>query len=196
MKIEDNTGDGFGLRINKENRIFASSVTSTESDHNADKGNKYNMNTGDITVTNATETTVFYMRNDNDHPVFITALIYNLGATTGGGGDVVIDVIKNPLTGDIIDNANAVEMNSNQNFGDTSVFTGGVYKGATGETLVDGSKTISTRSASNTGRIFISLGAMILAKGSSMAINYTAPTGNTSQTIQVAASCFIQDIVV
>ena len=154
------------------------------------------MNTGDITITNATTTTVFYLRNDNDHPVFITSFFYNLGATTSGTGDIIMDIIKNPLAGDIIDNANPVEMNSNQNFGVTTEFLGGVYKGATGETVVDGSKTISTRSVTNTGRIVIVLGAMVLAKGSSVAVNYTPPTSNTSQTIQVAATCFIQDIVV
>ncbi len=197
MIIEDGTGDGFSAEVNAEKRLVTSAVTSTESDHNADKGNKFNVNTGDITITDAVKFTALYIKNNSDDPIFITAVIYNLGTTASGSGDVKIDVIRNPTAGDIVTNANDCEMISNQNFGSSLTFTGDAFKGAEGETVVsDGEISISTRSASATGRIVVSLGALVLKKGSSIAINYTPPTGNTSQTVQFAVSSFFQDIVV
>ena len=43
------------------------------------------------------------------------ALIYNLGLSATGAGDVVIDVIRNPTVGAIITNENDMEMISNKN---------------------------------------------------------------------------------
>ena len=66
------------------------------------------------------------------------------------------------------------------------------YKGATSEgVFTDGVITIPTRSASNTGRIVMSLGAIILPKGASLGIDYTPPTSNSSQIVQFAAAVYI-----
>lgn len=196
MKIIDSTGTGLGVKVNAENRLMGSSVTSTEKVHNVDKGNGYNVNTGCITLTSAAKTTVLYIKNDSDCPLFLTSFIYNLGATTCGSGDVVIDINKNPTTGCIICNANDVDINVNQNFGSSLAFTGLAYKGATGETATNGTRAVSTRSVSNTGRIVVDLGAVVLLKGSTISIDYTPPAGNTSQVVQFAVSVFFQNIVV
>lgn len=119
-----------------------------------------------------------------------------MGNTTGGSGDVKIDVLRNPTSGDIISNANNVASGAgteaNQNFGSARTLTGKFYKGASGESAFsDGNMTISTRSASNTGRIFLDLGAIVVPSGSALGIDYTPPTGNTSQIIQIAASVYL-----
>ena len=84
------------------------------------------------------------------------------------------------------------------NYSSTNIMTGLFYKGATGETALGGSDgvAISTRSAANTGRIFISLGAMTLPKGTALGIDYTPATSNTSQICQFAIACHIRDISV
>lgn len=191
--IRDGIGSGKEAKVTSDNRLSTTAVTENEADTATSNGTRYNLNTGTVTLTNATTTTLFYIQNTEDKDLIITALIYNLGATTGGSGDVTIDIIRNPTAGDIITNANNIDINSNQNFGSNRSLSANVYKGATGETAVSGGETtISTLSASNTGRIFISLGAMTLAKGNSLAVNYTPPTGNTSQGIQVAVPCYVK----
>jgi hypothetical protein len=179
-------------RVDGNQRLHVASITEEEKDHANESGEKFNVNTGDITLTNATKTTVLYLKNNDDDPLIVTSLIYNLGNTTSGTGDVVIDIVRNPTTGDIITNKNAVEMESNQNYGSNEVMTIDAYKGATGETAVNGSKSVSTRSASNTGRIVIALGSVRLEKGSSLAVDYTPPTSNTSQICQFAAACYVK----
>jgi hypothetical protein len=189
-------GDGAHVDIN--GHLHVESVNRVEKDHAAKFGWKFNINTGDITLTNATETSVLYIKNTGNDDMVVTALIYNLGATTSGTGDVKIDVIRNPTAGGIITNANNVlagaGVEANQNFGSTNTMTGLFYKGATGESAFsDGDVSVSTRSASNTGRIVVSLGAIEMPKGTALGINYTPPTSNTSQICQFAAAVHIKN---
>jgi hypothetical protein len=188
-----------GCYIDSNQHLHTEAVIRTEKDQAALKGWRFNINTGDITLTNATETSVLYVKNTGDFDLVIDSLIYNLGNTTSGTGDVKIDVVRNPTAGEIITNANNVAMGAgveaNQNFGSTNTMTGLFYKGATGETLLSGGDgdSISTRSSANTGRIVISLGSTTLPKGASIGINYTPPTSNTSQICQFAMAVHVRE---
>jgi hypothetical protein len=107
------------------------------------------------------------------------------------------DLIRNPTAGDIITNTNDAAVgpgvSANQNFGSNNTLTGAFYKGATSEGVVsDGTVSISSRLATNTGRVVISLGAVVLPKGTSIVAQYTPPTGNTSQIVQCAAACYVR----
>jgi hypothetical protein len=190
-----------GAKVDNNQRFWVGSVNEEEKDHacNSSLGQKYNINTGDITLTDATETTLLYIQNTGDDDLVITSLIYNLGNTASGTGDVKIEVMRSEkaMTGDIVTDAQDCEVgpdvSANQNFGSTNTLTGKFYKGDTSDGATSGgSVTISTRSAANTGRIVIALGAMILPKNSSLAVDYTPPTSNTSQTVQAAASCYVR----
>jgi len=188
-----------GAHVDSNQHLHTEAVTRVEKDQADRQGWKFNINTGDITLTNATLTSVLYVKNTANDDIIIDSLIYNLGNTTSGTGDVVISVLRNPDAGSMITNANDVLVGptvvANQNFGSTNLMTGLFYKGATGETALSGGQgtTITTRSSSATGRIFISLGSMTLPKGSSLGINYTPPTSNTSQICQFALACHVRD---
>ena len=195
--IEDPT-TGTGAHVDANQHLHVESVTRDEKDQAAKFGWKFNINTGDITFTNSTKVTVLYIKNTGDYDLVISSLIYNLGTTASGSGDVLIEVKRNPTAGDIIDNTNNVAtgpgVSANMNFGSTETMTGLFYKGAQGETAVSGGDgvAITTRSAANTGRIVISLGAVELPKGSSLSVDYTPPGSNTSQITQFAAACHIK----
>lgn len=194
-----NAGTGDIAKVSNQGRLQTTSITEDIKDHASDTGiaQKYNINTGDITLTNATETSLLYVKNTSTAgDLVITAFIYNLGNSTGGSGDVKIDIIRNPTAGDIVTNANNVAVgpgvSANQNFGSANTLTGSFFKGASGETaFTDGAVSISTRSASFTGRLAIALGSVVIPAGSSIGINYTPPTGNTSQIVQIAAACYM-----
>lgn len=194
-----NGATGDTAKVNPLGYLKVVAVTEPLIDHACDTGiaQKFNINTGDITLTSASKTSLLYIKNTSTlGDLVVTALIYNLGNSTGGSGDVKIDILRNPTAGDIITNANNVAVGTgveaNQNFGAANVLTGQFYKGASGETpFTDGSISIATRSASMTGRIVITLGAVTIPAGSSLGVDYTPPSGNTSQTVQVAASCFL-----
>lgn len=199
-----NAGSGDTAKVTLGNRLSVDSVNEEISNHACDVGieQKYNINTGDVTLTSGAKTSMLYIKNNGTSgPLVITALIYNLGASTGGSGDVLIEVIRNPTAGAIVSNANnvavGVGVSANQNFGSNNIVTADIYKGASGESAFsDGDVTISTRSASSTGRILISLGAVILPQGASLGVNYTPPSGNTSQIVQFAAACYVKTTAV
>ena len=195
LVLRDGVGKGHTAKI-RNGRLFVNGIIEEASEHECESGNKYNLNTGDITISDDSETSVFYLKNNETFDLVVTALIYNLGNTSGGSGDVKIDVIRNPTAGDIITNENQTlvgnGVEANQNFGARTSVTADVWKGASGETkFSDGSVSVSTRSASNTGRVFISLGALILQPGTTLGINYHPPSGNTSQICQFAIACYL-----
>lgn len=186
-------------KVDANRRLQGATISEGEKDHACDSGiaQKYNINTGDLTLTNATKTSVLYIKNTGSYDIVVTSLIYNLGATTSGTGDVLIEVIRNPTAGDIVSNANNVSVgpgvSANQNFGATNTISGNFYKGASGETaFTDGAVSVTTRSSSNTGRIVISLGAVVIPQGIALGVNYTPPTSNTSQKVQFAAACYVR----
>ncbi len=195
-----NAGTGDNAKVTTAGRLKVEAVNEDIKDHACDNGieQKYNINTGDVTLTSGAKTSMLYIKNNGTTgPLVVTSLIYNLGNTTGGSGDVLIEVLRNPTAGDIITNANDVAIgpgvSANQNFGSNNVLSANIYKGASGETpFTTGDVTISTRSASNTGRILISLGAVIIPQGSSIGVNYTPPSGNTSQIVQFAAAVYLK----
>jgi hypothetical protein len=193
--LEDGEGKRHSAKI-RNGRVFTNAITEEAQEHECEAGNKYNINTGDITITNATETSVLYVKNNEKYDLVITNLIYNLGNTTGGSGDIKFDVIRNPTAGDIITNENAtlvgMDRSANQNFGSRKSLVADTYKGASGETkFSDGAVTVTTRSYSPVGRYFITLGALILRRGTTIGINYHPPSGNTSQICQFAIACYL-----
>lgn len=197
--ILKNAATGDTANVTPKGYLRTVSVSENVKDHACDTGieQKYNVNTGDITLTNDSKTSVLYIENESTlGDLVIEAFIYNLGNTAGGSGDVKIDILRNPVTGDIIDNANNVlvggGVEANQNFGSANSLTGKFYKGESGETVLSGGDiTVTTRSPFSTGRLFIGLGALILPRGTSVGIDYTPPSGNTSQTCQFAVSCYL-----
>lgn len=197
--IIKNAATGDTVQVTPKGYLKAVTVAENLKDHACDTGieQKYNINTGDITLTNDSQTSVLFIKNEaTTGDLVLEAFIYNLGNTAGGSGDVKIDILRNPTAGDIVTNANNVlvgaGIEANQNFGSANSLIGKFYKGASGEAvLTDGDVTVTTRSPSNTGRIVISLGALVLPRGTSVGLNYTPPSGNTSQTCQFAVSCYL-----
>ena len=191
-------------KVDKNFRVHTATIQESQTDHASDSGieQKYNINTGDITLTNATLTSVLYLKNTGLNDIVVTALVYNLGASTSGSGDGKITVVRNPDAGDIISNTNNVETGagaeSNSNFKSTNIMTGLFYKGATGETALSGGQGayLNTRLPSPLGRIVIQLGAIHIPTGSSMGINYTPQTSNSSQICQFAVACYVKTALV
>lgn len=195
----DGEGSGREAGVDKRNRVKASSIIETESNYSTSLGLKFNVNTGDITLTNANKTSVLYFKNNDNRDVIVDALIYNLGSSNSGSLDCKIDILRNPTAGDIITNANDVligpDVNANLNFGSSNTLECLAYKGATGEAVLSGGGTvITTRNPVPTGRILISPGGgMILPKGTSLGIDFTPSVGNLSQIVQFALNVYVKE---
>lgn len=191
--LRDGKGSGAEAKVTNDNRLSTAAITETEAVLAASKGERFNLNTGTITLTSANNTTLMYIQNQEDSDLVLQSVVYLLGNSTGGSGNATFNIIRNPTAGGIITNANTININANYNFGSNRTLSANCYKGATGETVVSGGSTLlSTLLSSATGRIFIGLDSIILPKGTSVAVNYTPPTGNTSQAVQVAFAAYVK----
>ena len=185
--------------VDKRNRVISSSISETESNYAVELGLKHNINTGEIILTDANETTVLYIRNNDQRDMYLDAFFLNIGASTGGTGFRRFKWIRNPETGNIIDNANTVEIgiteDSNNNFGSSLKLNADIYKGASGEAPILTPIYARTNDPNPSGRISIIPGGLIILKqGNSVALNYTPPAGNTSQVCEFGANAYLKEI--
>jgi archaellum component FlaG (FlaF/FlaG flagellin family) len=175
------------------NRLKTESVTQDESKLSTINGTGFNINTGNITLTNATKTAVLYLKNTGDNDIIVDKLFYILGTTTGGAGNLFVEVLRNPSAGTIVSGATSVSINVNRNFGSNNTISALAYKGATGSTFTDGADAIGTIaqvSSTQGSTIQVTAGSIVLKKGASLGINITPPVGNTSMICQFALEVY------
>ena len=188
--IKDGTGTGklAGVTIDNQLKTLASSSGTDVAANNA--GNAYNINSGIINLTDALETSILYIKNNETLDIFISAIVVGLWNSANGDGlDVVTTFIRNPTTGDIIDNTNAAPIISNRNFGSSNSLSADVYIGASTETKTNGSSHILAR-VTEESRSFFSINEFI-PKGASFGVNITPPTGNDGMNVYAAVICHL-----
>ena len=193
MIVNDGTGTGNKAKVHS-NRLFTSSVIQDISGFSAKAGDSYNINTGDITLTTATISAGLYLKNNEDRNLVIKTLIFLLGNSTGGTGDLVVSVLRNPTVGTIVSGASNVDILSNRNYGSSQILSVDAYKGAEGNTFTDGETSFLSRLAGDSRFYLINTGDLILVKGSSIGIQVTPQASNTSMTIQLALSVYLEEV--
>ena len=188
MIIEDGTGTGRTAKIDTNNRLNTFSVTLDEDIQSTTDGTAYNFNTGNITLTDAVDTPVAYLKNTTDGNPFAISLIAAgfKDATSGAATDLnEITIVRNPTAGTIISEAKTTNvMNENRNFGSSTTFGGVFYKGETGDTFTDGDDIIQFY-AGDMARFAASIN-LVLNKGDSIGIRVEPPASNTSMVCYAA----------
>lgn len=193
MIITDGKGTGYQAQVNTKGQLETCSVTLVQSSQASNDGDSYNINTGVMTLTSANKSAVLYVKNNETKPILIDALFYLVGNSTGGTGDMLITVLRNPTTGTVVSDATAAEMAGvNRNFGSSKTLDADIYKGGEGKTLTDGDKVIESIFNQVPTRAVISAGAIVLPKGSSIGIEVTPATLNTSLDVEFAISCYLE----
>ena len=188
-KIEDGTGLGFDARVDENNRIHVHSVNVTEVVHAAEQGLAYNLNTGQISVTN--DATLIYFKNNETRDFVISAIaVGNDGGATYSTRPL-ITVVRNPTGGDLISDQTDVDMNQNRDFGSSRVLNTDAYKGKVGGTLTGGND-IAILQSTTGGRDFFTLD-FVLTEGSSIGLTYTANISSGTSLIYVALVGYLRD---
>ena len=178
--------DGKPVVVTIEGELKVRSVQLGDEQHSIEESKTWNITTGQITLTDANPTVVQFIKNTTfEGNLIIPLYIFLTEPSTGGsGGDVKVEIIRNPTSGDIITNANkGIEVH--QNFGGTKPFPGDHFKGATSEGAVTGQQTndIMRSRMSDDDRLLLGI-ITYLPQGAAVAIQITPPTGNTSMVIE------------
>ena len=191
-QIEDGSGKGYKQKVNANNQAYTFATTTDESDQATKTGRSYNINTGIIDLTDAADTPVLYVKNNETEDLHITAIAVGIGPSTGGSGGIpVITVTKNPTAGTIVSGGTAVDVNSNRNYGSASTLTVDAYKGATGNTMTDGTDHLIIYQGAG-GRAFATIDE-VLPTGTSIGVKIDPQASNTSMEIYAALICHLED---
>ena len=193
MILTDGSGKNYDAKVDRFYRLHVDAVTRFQDGQAALQSNSYNINTGSINLTSANESAILYIKNNETLPLIIKEIIIIAGSSTNGTGDATITITKNPSTGTIISGASAVETNSNRDFGSTKSLTADVYKGAEGNTITNGTSFASTTRSTFTAPINFDASIIVLRQGNSISVEFTPPSGNTSQNVRVAVVAFIEN---
>jgi hypothetical protein len=193
--IESGAGQPNRAKVDSDLRLWTRAATESSEIVHTKLGYAFNINTGDITVTNATKVTLLYIKNTGTKDIIISTVIYLTGNSTNGTAatDFLWTAIVNPTAGDIIDNTNAVGMNTNRKPGSSNTLTANAYKGAVGETAVTGGTDLFGTRLASSGRTLVPI-SIVLSQSQSIAFDFTAKTSNTNCIVQAAVACYEQNL--
>jgi len=191
--IEDGKGTGTKAGVDNNNLLETHAYTEDYKEYILENnGTAFNINTGLITLTSASISSVLYMENTGEENMIVPKLIYLMGNSTGGSGDIIISIYKNITAGTIIDGASDVEMLHSRNLGISAPPEGNIYKGAEGNTGTGGTKIISTIVSGPT-KVIIDVGNIVMPRGKNICVELTPQTGNTSMGMMVVAEMWIRN---
>ena len=176
--------------VDSNGRILVEAVTLPVGFYETEVGAAFNINTDTITLTTANQSACIYVKNNETEDLVIENLIYILGNSTGGTGDLRIEVLRNPTAGTIVSTATAVPIIENRNFGSSKVLNVTAYKGTEGATFTDGTLAITTILGGAGQRIGLNIGDIVVPNGASIGINITPQASNTNMDLMLAFSCY------
>ena len=181
FQIQDGTGTSRKAKVTELNRILVDSITEERAVYNSiEVGNTFVTSTNFLSFTGVTgqENGVLYIKNDSDKKM----LVHHIKLWSGTANQLTkISVYKNPTTGTLISSAIAADV-QNINFGSSNDYEGLAYQGnGTFLTVTNGN--VFGRHYLGVGNqqmlMFMWNGAVVLDKGSSLAVTCEPPNGVT-----------------
>ena len=181
FQIQDGTGSSRKAAVSNLNRILVDSITEERAVYNSiEEGNTFVVSTNFLSITGVTgqEDGILYLKSNSDKKM----LIHHIKLWAGTASQFAkINVYKNPTTGTLISTAIDADV-QNINFGSSNEYEGLAYQGnGTNLTVTNGS--VWGRHYLGVGNqqmlMFMWSGAVVLEKGSSLAVTAEAPNGVT-----------------
>ena len=182
--------DGQALMVGPRGEILTTSTTRSFKEYASRNGDGYNI-VFDTTLTSAASSALIYIKNqDTSYSLVLDSLLISAGTSTGGSGLSELATYYSPTGGTIISDATALT-SVNRNAGNTTPISAIVYSGGTGKTATGGTVTYKGFMSSS----FATEGSgLTLPNGTSIALVYTPPTGNTSQRVLATVICYFDKI--
>jgi len=195
MAIIESGKSGDTMEVDSKNRAHVLAVVIDEALEANGSGDAFNINTGAITLTNATDSAVLYVQNNETRDLHIRAIAIGMKTSTGGAAADMAEVtiVRNPTGGDIITDASAVAINSNRNYGSPKTLSVDAFKGDVDKTLSGGEDHLFIFQNDGS-RLFASIDE-ILTKGTAIGIKIKPPASNTSMVVYAALICHLNEML-
>ena len=186
MKIEDAGGSGRGARVDADKRLLVSAVNETEQLEAAIRGEAFQIGSGKVTLTSASESAVLYLKNNEKKDLVITAVNVTSSKQTGSSDGVFTAVVYKSGTGlSAGTSASAV----NNNFGSNKLLDVDITQGQEAATVTNG--TAIGAFYIQEAEFFNTDLAWILPKGSTVALSILPGASNSSMTVTVTLEAHI-----
>ena len=185
--IRDGKGRGYLAQVNADNQLVTRAATNAQRLISTIDGQYYEAITGKITLTDATETGIIYLKNTitTDLVIVVDRVFYDIWTSTGGSGaDGSLYYFKNPT----VTGGTTIEP-TNTNFQSTGGSIGTFLKSLT---TITGTKWWSAYITDKTSAS-IEEGRIVIPAGGSFGISVAAPTGNTSMDISINIAFYYLD---
>lgn len=167
--IQDGTGKGYLVKVDSENRIIARSVVQSEFDNSTSESNAFNINTEFLTITNATETPILYIKNNEDHDLIVEAWFIGTDVAVGSATrQSIMRVHSNPTGGTIISSGSNLSA-INRSIGSSEELNAIIKLGGDAFTLTTSGSPVLYQTQANVARNF-GIVHLAVKKGSSLAV--------------------------
>jgi hypothetical protein len=190
MLIEGSNNPGNRVHVSDDGRLQTRAVTITEQAQKSLLGDAYNINTGEMTLTDDLQTPIFYFKNETENDSLIIPRVFFVFLESTGGAGKARACIKANITGGTILSAPDLAP-TNFNFGSSKIPGTTLKLGASGLTEVGGSVGPEFLFTSDNQRQTVPFEAIILPRGASMTVTFTPPVGNTSMVLEAGANFYI-----
>ena len=187
-QIRDGKGRGFLTGVNSDNQLLTRATAVEQRLHSAIDSKYYELTTGLITLTDAVETPLVYIKNENTNPnmqIVVDRIFFDTWATTNGSGVGTLEYYRNPtVTG------GSVLSSYNCNFSSSLTLTGTFLKSMT---TMTGDEWWQTPLAAETS-VVLEEGRFVIPAGRSFGIAVIAPAANTSMKININVAVYEFDV--
>jgi hypothetical protein len=172
--------------VDDYNRLVTFSTVQDDRTASSLTGNTFIITHPIITLTSDNESVLLYVKNTDSVPWTVDSFAASIGPSTGGpGGTLTNRFIAAVTDGTILAGADAFALNTN--LGSANPLNGEFKYGGEGFTAI-GSPGVQALIVSDQRAGKFSDGPIVVANGTSFAISFTPPTGNTSLLIQLTVS--------
>jgi len=192
-KIEDGTGTGVLQKVDAAFRAKTAGVSSTIQQDATDREDSFNINSGTVVNSVATEQGILYVKNNETRNLHVTGVIAIIGVSTNGT-ETNFKMYKNPTAGTLIDSGGTTDAdtNSNRNFGSSKTFTADVFKGDGSSTVTDGTVHIESIISPSLTRVFFAIDEVI-SPGDTTAITFTIAANDSATNCMAALIAHLED---
>ena len=185
--IRDGKGRGYLAGVNSDNQLITRATTVAQRLASTIDGNYYEATTGQITLSDATETGIIYLKNEitDGRYLVIDRVFFDLWASTGGADDIIMKYYK-----DVTITGGTDITPTNTNYASANTATGTFKKSLTtfsGTVWYTGYLSASSSTPVEEGRI-------VLPANRTHLITVQAGTANSSMKVAINVAFYYLDI--
>lgn len=183
MQIESGAGQSYVLEIDKTLRAKTRSVIESGAVEAAVDGHQFIVTSGNVTLTSASASAVFWYQNEEDFSLLMDRIIFSAGVSTGGTTNVcAVNATINPTGLGSGSSTEIIDVNSN--FGSSrKLDTSSSEIGAEAATVTGGTAGPGFQFPD---KLTSTFGTQIfMPKGTGIAFAVTPPASNTSIVVSV-----------